>query len=428
MGLDEKLLLTPKLLYFAVGSVYYAFYIFRIQFFANYYGFGPDKAGDIVAAMTLTGFLLTPLWSSMADRLGRHRLILAGLGIATSGVFELLLIRFTNPTYNYWYALGVFSLFGGVLGGLLPLADYQILQLLTHKFKADRTFYGRQRMMGTISYGLTTLLIGYLTDRFGVTVPFYLLPIFSLILVASLMFFGYPDATRSNTDEGLLKGDDVKKDIVDKESIAPPPSVTIFFKDGHFLFFLLVVFVTGCGRQVLQVYLTPFLDKTLHMSSSQAGLAVVSSTVFSVIFLFIGSTLIAKLGTSLMLILGMITMGIRLGCYVFIPQSPNSAWIVYAIELLNGVAFSFTHLAGVKIVADFAPPGREATAQAIYTSCYMQLPAVLVSFIGGRIFKEYGGVKFFGWTSEATLAFSAIVALKYAVFSGKKRIFRGQTV
>ena len=415
MGLDERFLLTPKLLYFAVGSVYYAFYIFRIDFCADYYGFGTDKAGDIATVMTLSGFAMTALWSGLADRLGRHRLVLALLGIAASGSFELLLVKFESATWNYWYAIGVCAVFGGILGGLLPLADYQTLQLLTRKFNADRSFYGRQRMMGTVSYGLTTLLIGYLSDWLGATVIFYLFPIFSAIFVVSLLLFGYPDAGRPK--EETVPSTKAEGDSV--QATAAP--ISVFFRDRHFLFFLLVVFVTGCGRQVLQIYLPPFLKGTLKMNNSQAGYAVVSSTIFSIIFLFFGSTLLARLGASLMLFLGMVTMGIRLGCYIFVPHAPSSAWLVYCIELLNGVAFSFTHLAGVSIAADFAPAGRAATSQAIYTSFYMQLPAVLVAFAGGRIFKAYGGVKFFGWASVVILAFSAIVALKYTFFSGKKK-------
>jgi MFS family permease len=188
----------------------------------------------------------------------------------------------------------------------------------------------------------------------------------------------------------------------------------VFFKDPHFIFFLLVVFITGCGRQVLQLYLPPHLERWLGMNGRQAGWAVVSSTVFSIVFMFIGGPLIKYLGVNLMLGLGMAVMGVRLCAYMYLTPS-SSPFFVYAIELLNGVAFSFTHLAGVKITADFAPPGLEATGQAIYTSSYMQLPAVLVPLIGRKFFYKHGGVVFFGMTGKALLVCAALVGVKYLV-------------
>ncbi|PJF17641.1 hypothetical protein PSACC_02535 [Paramicrosporidium saccamoebae] len=398
--LDQKYLLTPKLLYFCVGSVYYAFYIFRIKFCHDYYGFKADKASDISAVISLFGFLFMAVWSWLADHLHRHRAILIVLAVAASGSFELLLLKVGD---SYWYSLGIFAVFGAVLGGLLPLADYQILKLLTVKFKANKALYGRQRMMGTVSYGLTTLLVGDLIHRTNVTVMFYALPVFSTILVLVLLAFGFPDA----------KPEDDQLDKIERPQVQKP-SFLVFFKDPHFIFFLLVVLVTGCGRQVLQIYLPPHLDKFMHMDERQAGYAVVSSTIFSIVFMFVGGSLIKYLGVHLMLVLGMAVMGLRLGAYMYLTPS-SSPFLVYAIELLNGVAFSFTHLAGVKITADFAPPGLEATGQAIYTSSYMQLPAVLVPLIGRNLFRARGGVVLFGMTAKVLLVCAPLVGVKYLI-------------
>jgi MFS family permease len=337
------------------------------------------------------------VWSRLADKFHKHRLVLMGLAVAASVTFELLLIKWED---NYWYAMGVLSLFGAVLGGLLPLADYQILKLLSNKFEANKTLYGRQRMMGTVSFGLTTLLIGYLMDWKGPTVLFYALPVFSTILVLVLFAFGYPDSRPTEPA--------IKEEKVDK------PSVLIFFKDPKFLFFLIVVFVTGCGRQLLQNYLPSHLKNYMKMDKSQAGYATVSSTIFSIVFMFIGGELIKFLGVYLMLALGMFTMGIRLGAYMYVsPQA--SPWVIYAIELLNGVAFSFTHLAGIKITADFAPSGLEATGQAIYTSSYMQLPAVIVAFFGGKLVHRYTELVVFGYAAKSTLVIAALVVIKYLI-------------
>lgn len=429
--LDQRFLLTPKLIYFAVGSVYYLFYIFRVKFCKAYYGFGVVEAGEMGATISLAGFLCMPLWSWLADRTKSHRLVLMVLGVLATATFELFLFKVASVSHRYWYSLGVSALFGGVLGGLLPLADFQILQLLTKRFKVSRTLYGRQRMMGTVSYGLMTRLVGTLIDWTGdVTILFVLFPLFSTILLVLLLSFGYPDTQQQPSQEtdtemqySAAKAKDKEASLEGTPQSPPQPTASslVFFKDFHFVFFLLVVFVTGCGRQVLQVYLPPFLEDPLGMSGKQVGNAIISSCVFSIVFLFVGADLIRILGTHAMLFLGMVTMAIRLGLYYWVPHDPSSSLIVYSIELLNGVAFSFTHLAGVKTAADFAPKGLEATAQAVYTSAYMQLPAVIISFAGGRIFKHKGALFLFSRSALTLLGFAVVTGITFLIQASRKQ-------
>ena len=92
-----------------------------------------------------------------------------------------------------------------------------------------------------------------------------------------------------------------------------------------------------------------------------------------------------------MLLVGMIALTVRLGAYSIMEPGKACAWRVFLIELLNGVSFSFTHLAGVKEAALCAPPGWEATFQAIYTAAHVQLPAIFISFLGGYVWKWWGG-------------------------------------
>jgi PPP family 3-phenylpropionic acid transporter len=372
--------------------------------------------------MFLFGFLLMAVWSGISDYWRVHRLVLALLAIITAGSFEMLLF-WQNATRigTMWYLTIVFVIFGSVTGGLLPLTDYQMLQLLTHKYGLPKTLYGRQRMMGSISYGLTNFLTGLLMDLYGPTVLFYLFPIMASIFVILLFFFGYSSADDSGKNVTTVVS------VTDEKKSAESPSAaqaitsstattsTTTGSAWEFVFFIFTVFIIGSGRQLLQIYLPMFLEEKMGMSGTEAGFSVVCSMILSIPFLFMGAKLIGFFGEFLMLLLSLLAMTVRLGAYALLPQKHSYAYFAYAIELLNSVGFSFTILAGVKIAADCAPKGLEATAQTIYMAFYMQLPAVIVSYAGGHLYKGIGPSAMFSRCAQIFAVFSVIYALKLVI-------------
>lgn len=416
--LDHRFLVTPKLLYFFAGCVFYTLSNFRLEFCEGYLGMTITEAGAASGIISLTGFLLAPIWSGLADLLNIHRLVLAFLAIGTALSFELLILW---PT-NYWYTILVLGVFGAFVGGIFPLTDYQILRLLVDKFGLGKALYGRQRMMGTVSYGLTPIMVGLLIDLMGLKVFFLLFPIFASIFVVLLHFFGFRDKSARSSNEPYPSVAGAKGDPQASPSMTPLKSGEDTTSEGgnlkiwlKFGFLLISVFVTGCGRQLLQVFLLRHLKSTMGLSGTLNGLTVFASTIFSILFMFMGAQLLATFGEHLMLLLGMVAMGIRLGAYAYLPTSSNWIPAVYAIELLNGVAFSFTHLAGFKIASDLAPRRMEATAQALYTGFYMQLPLIVIAPLGGYLYQRLGAISLFSWTSCITLGYSAILFLKLLI-------------
>lgn len=416
--LDRRFLVTPKLLYFFAGCVFYTLTNFRLEFCEDYLGMTISEAGAVSGVISLTGFLLAPVWSGLADFLHIHRLVLAFLAIGTALSFELLILW---PT-NYWYAMTILGVFGAFVGGIFPLTDYQISRLLIDKFGLSKALYGRQRMMGTVSYGLTPILVGFLIDLIGLRVFFFLFPIFALIFVVLLHLFGFRDQNARSPNEAHTSVTGAKDDPSSSPSLTPLKSGEQVTSEGgnlttwlKFGFLLISVFVTGCGRQLLQAFLLRHLKSTMGMSGGLNGLTVFASTILSIIFMFMSARLLATFGEHLMLFLGMVAMGIRLGAYEYLPASPDWIPAVYVIELLNGVAFSFTHLAGFKIASDLAPRQMEATAQALYTGFYMHLPLIVIAPLGGYLYPRLGAIALFGWASRITLGYSLILLLKLVI-------------
>lgn len=189
----------------------------------------------------------------------------------------------------------------------------------------------------------------------------------------------------------------------------------------NYLFMLLAVFMTGSARAVMTTFLGKYWDDS-GLKSQQIGLAANFGIVMEVVIFFFGPLCIRTIGTYWMLVIAQLAMVLRCWAYVVLPVNEGTVWMVYMVELLKGVAFGFTQTSGVKLASDAAPAGLEATAQALYTSVYSQLPAVLTAFAGGRVYKLMGPTALFLITSIVMSVALILFTIKY-VADGSIRLF-----
>ena len=192
--------------------------------------------------------------------------------------------------------------------------------------------------------------------------------------------------------------------------------------NGNFLFFLFAVFMNGMARTVMTIFLSIYWKEALRLDDT----AVAVATIFGItleVTIFYFYRFFAPLGNYWMLVIAQAAMVVRCWTYYQMPTGSGSKhWQVWAIELLKGVAFGFTHSAGVRIAAESAPAGLEATAQALYTSMYAQLPAVVAAAIGGSVYEMHGPSMLFLITSIISTVALGLFLIKYSI-DGKIRLW-----
>ena len=192
--------------------------------------------------------------------------------------------------------------------------------------------------------------------------------------------------------------------------------------NGNFLFFLFAVFMNGMARTVMTIFLSMYWKKVLLLDSRQIAVATIFGIAIEVI-IFYFYRFFAPLGNYWMLVIAQAAMVARCWTYYQLPAGDgNKYWQVWMIELLKGVAFGFTHTAGVRIAAESAPAGLEATAQALYTSMYAQLPAVIAAALGGSVYEVYGPSMLFLITSIISTVALGLFLIKYSI-DGKIRLW-----
>lgn len=451
--IDDKIFFAPKFLYIAMACAFYAFYLLKANFFLHYLLLDKRESGDVLAITAAVGFLAMAPWGKIADATGRHRVVLAFATFGMAASFMLFLFKVNNESARFWVATAVLSLYSFFASALQPLTDFHALRMLEEKPGFSRDLYGRQRVWATISYGFISYLIGKLTDSMGEGIIFYAIPLTSAFFILTIFMVTLPDhpvplktlfkrdqqmAADSTTNlvskdtkieinkkESDLSSEKLKKSqLKDQNAVnfhGPEPvhdtrkPIVRLLTNGSYLFLLLFVFLSGTSRAVMTSFAAMYWKENVKLSAEQLGIAAIFGIIMEIILFFTAPFILNFFGIYWMLIFSQLAMAVRCWAFVFIPPKPSMAWLVYLVELLKGVSFGFGQIAGVKICGDVAPAGLEATAQAVYTSFYSQLPMVIAAAAGGRLYQSFGGKTLFITTAIISTAALVLFLVKYTL-------------
>jgi len=472
---NDRWLITPKLMYFTMNMVVYTFHLFRAPFITGYLDLDRQYVGLTSTLMSVVAFPSVTMWSTVADRLGRHKLVLSLITFGMVACFELLLIRFDVYQLRLAYSIGMLMLYNCFLVGMQPLLDFEALDLLSSKPGFNKEMYGRQRLWGTIAFTVITLggaiMMGYFG---GFWVLFIIMPVMAVIFVVTLYFTAPPDKPNSlwgrkkppTGEMELPAGDDEKlqthaaataklsamtdtnntssiphlitKKVDSAVDIGQPQIGAEGFShkkvrdrwrtlltDPNYMFFLFVILMLGLARSVMTTFLALFWIQGLKMSGTEVAYAgAIFGMLLEIAVFFVAKPIAARIGNYWMLVMAQMAMVCRCWAYYWIPEGHGMYWAVYLIELLKGLSFGMAHSAAIKIANEAAPEGLEATAQALYNSVYVQLPTVISGLAGMWAFRRFQNdapkIMFFGTAVVSSFALVLFVT-KYSI-EGKIRI------
>ena len=156
-------------------------------------------------------------------------------------------------------------------------------------------------------------------------------------------------------------------------------------KDPLWLLFLFSAFTCGFAFAGTNTYLFPYL-KGLGAPESMMGLALTIGTFAEVPVLLFINRFVKRIDSFSMLVLSMFLTGIRLLLFGLV-GTPALALVV---QLLNGVNYPLTWVAGVSFADQNAPEGFRATAQGLFSTVGIGLGSSVGAFIGGLILESLG--------------------------------------
>lgn len=162
--------LAPKLLYTFLFACQGSAPVYLALFYSSQLGLKGDQIGLLVAIAPFISAIACPLWATIADKTKTHGYIMCivhtlatiaivsvmGISVVVQGIEEeaernkmsITLVTITSIC---------FAFFGVPVG---PLVDGGVLKILGR----NKDQYGRQRMFGSISFGVASSLVGFITD------------------------------------------------------------------------------------------------------------------------------------------------------------------------------------------------------------------------------------------------------------------------
>lgn len=161
--------------------------VFLPLYLAHDMGASPLVMGVSLAALQVGGLIATPLAGRLSDRIGRRRVVLAGLGASTIAIAVL-----TTLGNEISFIAGV-SVLGFVLYAVRPVVHSWMMDLTPANLGGSATslMFGAQTGLSI----LAPVVGGVLADSYGLVSTFYALAV--TMLVTNLLAWRLPDVKRS---------------------------------------------------------------------------------------------------------------------------------------------------------------------------------------------------------------------------------------
>ncbi|HSN76761.1 MAG TPA: MFS transporter [Anaerolineae bacterium] len=374
-----------KAIPFAFYFLYFAAAAALIPFVVLYYqqlGFSGAQIGLLAGMAPLIAMVGAPLWTNLADRTGRHRLILS---LTMAGVIVVVLV--IPSLHALLPVVGMIALYSLLGSPIVSLSDSATMTMLGD----ERDKYGRVRLGGTFGWALAAPLAGLLVENNGIQMAFYGYATFmALALVVSqrLVFGSSADPTGAATARGGMRK---------------------LLSNRRWALFLAMAFVCGMGFASVNTYLFAYMQE-LGASAGVMGLALTLATLSELPVLFFADRLLKRMGSFGLLTLGMAVTGVRLLLFAAVSAPAG----VLAFQFLNGLTFPAVWVSGVSFAYDNAPPGLSATAQGLFGAMVFGFGAAAGGLLGGLLLEAIGSRAMY-------LVFGVFVLLSLALLAPLER-------
>ncbi|OGN93719.1 MAG: hypothetical protein A2Z71_04125 [Chloroflexi bacterium RBG_13_50_21] len=360
------------MLYFAAVAFYMPFIVLYFQGL----GFNGAQIGLLTGIAPLITIVGAPLWTGLADKKNRHKLIMSLTilaAIALAIIFPML-----TTLIPVLLVVGLFSLFSAPI---ISFADSATMNMLAN----EKEMYGRVRIGGTIGWGLVAPVAGMLVQARGISMAFwgYAALMFVTLIISQKFTFGQSVTVVS------FKGD-VRK----------------MLSNHRWVFFLCLAFLGGVAFATVNTYLFPYMQE-LGASKTTMGIALTISTLGELPVLFFANLLLKRFKAYGLFIIGITITGIRLLLYAAF----NFPAGILFFQLLNGMTFPMVWVAGVSYADENSPADMKASAQGLWGVMVFGFGAAMGGVAGGLLLGSYGGRLMYLVIGIITLVSVATVAL-----------------
>ncbi|NBB89595.1 MAG: MFS transporter [Spirochaetes bacterium] len=411
-----------SLLQFLFWSSIVCFEAFLVPYLRSV-GYAPSQVGTVMAAVFGFALVGQPILGSITDRIRSPRYLVTGVLVLAAVVVNLMpLVRVSLIAI-----VGLALLYSVTANSLPAVLDAWIM---SRRETPAPPNYGIARGFGSLGFAAAAVIIGYLTDRYGLELLFPAYLVLVLAAAATALFMPRPprlpprERPASRQREAAVEWSPEELGLPSPAPEVRTPPVRGFIdglravlRNRSYLLLLGSAMVAFTGLRAGITFI-PLLIEEVDGTVSDVGLAH-SIGALSEVPLFFLSGLILRRYRGFPLLGGiLILFAVRLFAYTLV----GSAGGVLALQLTHGLTFGLFLAAAVDHVHRIAPPEHRGFFQALAPSVYFGIGSILGSWLGGIIIEATSVVILYRLAAGASLvaAVPPLVAAR-AGFSGSRR-------
>ncbi|VVC99784.1 unnamed protein product, partial [Leptidea sinapis] len=246
--------------------------------------------------------------------------------------------------------------------------------------------YGKQRLWGSVGFGIFSLLAGTLIDLFSdgyykdYTISFVLMFVFMSGDVAVSCFLNVETT---------------------KFSVNILADVGSLVKSVHTCVFIVWTIAVGLCTALVWQFLFWHIEDVAKLTTEGSNYVKTLQGLVSAIqtfggeipFLFVSGYILKKLGHINVMSIVLFAFGVRFLLYSYL----TNPWWILPIEMFQGITFGMFYPTMTSYANVVSPPGTETTVQGLVGAIFEGVGTSLGSFIGGRLYETHGGWNTFRW-------------------------------
>jgi MFS family permease len=412
-GMTLKDSLLVKSLYFldALGSSAWG------RFSAIYYnnhGLNTQQIGVIEGLRTFTPTISSVFWGYISDRYRCRKSV--WVWTKSGGTTILLLLALPCVTKSFSRILSV------SVGAQLFVSNGAILDAFTLELLGtkNKLLYGRYRLYASISWGLGSIIMGWVTDNYGFDWNFIMFGGLSILMIVLVSYYipntiNTDNQQRPNTSTRNRNRNSEETDTEDEsdsevananDNAVQTGDISDLLKlvmKPRVLFFFVEVVVMGAAMATVERLLFLYLVNDLYASTLLCGLSVGVNVLFELPIFWYASSILNYLGSDGMFLLSMTCFVVRVFGYTLL--TPSTKYWILVLESMHGVTFATFWIVTTdmsKVLIDESKGGFwSTTIPSMLQMLYSAVGATIGSVLGGFAMHRYGSRQMYRFTAAS---------------------------
>ncbi len=313
-------------------------------------GLTNSEIGTLLAVGPLAAILSQPIMGFISDKYKSIKMTLL-ICLIGSILISLILIQVSS---FIGYVIVLF-LFFSFVSSVNPLGD----SLAKQTAEEENSSFGYIRMWGSLGFGVSALVVGYILSLIGVSSIFFL--ILACLVITFLIALSLENPTKVSK----------KATILDLVKMGTEPKLFIF------LFFVMFISITHrTNDNFLGLYILE-----LGGDESYIGVATFIGVATECIVLATGAFWFRRFHETTFIMIAGILYCIRWLLMAIITE-PS---VVLVLQLLHGVTFGILFLSAFQYTSKILPSHLQATGHVLFYTILFGVSAIIGTLAGGAI-------------------------------------------